>query len=121
MATLGEMAEICRSKNAGPFLLTVDFLFRDKAKYEAVKNSNTLQAEEIAALYHVKPEQVGIHYFDAVKAPKVTMPRIHSWAALSRLQFLLVTSIPNSSAACAAVHRRRRNHIGCRRSGYVAS
>ena len=49
MATLGEMADICRSKNAGPFLLTVDFLFRDKAKYEAVKNSNTLQSEEIAA------------------------------------------------------------------------
>ena len=78
MATLGEMADICRSKNAGPFLLTVDFLFRDKAKYEAVKTSNTLQAEEIATLYHVKQEQVEIHYFDAVKALKITMPRIHS-------------------------------------------
>ena len=76
--TLGDMADICRSKNAGPFLLTLDFLFNDKEKYEYVKKSGVLQADMIAKLYKVTPAQVEIHYFDAVAAVKVTVPRRHS-------------------------------------------
>jgi Domain of unknown function (DUF4387) len=30
MATLGELAKLVRSKNAGPFWLTIDIMFNDR-------------------------------------------------------------------------------------------
>ena len=75
MVTLGEMAKILRSKNAGPFYLTVDFLFDDDAKYQIVKNSGILNEEIISQLYKVKKEDVKVYYYDKARGIKVTIPR----------------------------------------------
>jgi len=75
MATLGDMAEILRSKNAGPFHLTVDFLFDDGAKYQKVKNSGVLQKKKIAELYKVDEKDVEVYYYDKASGIKVTIPR----------------------------------------------
>lgn len=75
MATLGDLAEILRSKNAGPFHLTVDFLFDDEAKYARVKNSGVLKESTVAALYKVAAADVKIYYYDKARGIKVTIPR----------------------------------------------
>jgi len=75
MPTLGDLSEILRSKNAGPFHLTVDFLFDDEAKYARVKSSGVLREQTIAALYRVPAADVKIYYYDKARGIKVTIPR----------------------------------------------
>ena len=72
---LSDVASILRSKNAGPYTLTVDFLFDDKETYEKVKSSNVLDEESIAEMYKVAPGTVKIFYFDQANGIKVTIPR----------------------------------------------
>lgn len=75
MPTLGDMVEIIRSKNAGPFFLTIDLLFDDKTKYLKVKNSDILKAGTISKLYKVNKKDVKIYYYDKAKGIKITIPR----------------------------------------------
>ena len=78
MATVGGLAKICRSKNAGPYVLTVDFLFDNEESYLRVKNSTTLDKKVIGGLYHVAAEDVEINFFDIVMAVKISLPKAHS-------------------------------------------
>ena len=72
---LSDLADILRSKNAGPYTLTVDFLVNDKGVYEKVKSSGSLDEKEIAGYYKVNPESVKIYYYDKASGIKVTIPR----------------------------------------------
>lgn len=73
---LDEVATIIRSKNAGPFRLTLDVLFEDRAVYEAARRSRVLSAERVAALYGVAHEDVTDHVeYDPAKAIKITIRR----------------------------------------------
>lgn len=70
---LGEIAKVIRSKNAGPFKLTLDLLFEDEEAYRKVKNSGAINRKMIAALYKIKPEDVeGIFFIDEVLGIKIT-------------------------------------------------
>ena len=40
MATLGELAKLVRSKNAGPFWLTIDIMFDDADAYRRARRGN---------------------------------------------------------------------------------
>jgi hypothetical protein len=51
MKTLGELARLIRSKNAGPFELTFDVMFADPEVYERVRDSGVLTREVVAAQY----------------------------------------------------------------------
>ena len=42
MTTLYELAEVLRSKNAGPFVTTIDLLFGDRRTFDRVVASGTL-------------------------------------------------------------------------------
>ena len=75
MATLGELANVLRSKNAGPFQVTIDMMFDDVAVYLRVKGSGVVSSAVIAPLYGLKTEEVRIMPFDRVRAIKITMPR----------------------------------------------
>jgi len=78
-ARLGELAEVVRSKNAGPFLLALDLLFRDEARYRLVRDSGALTPARIAALYRVPEADVlGVTSFDAAQAIKITLRRARS-------------------------------------------
>jgi len=46
---LRELAQVIRSKNAGPFEVTFDIMFDDPAKYEHVKKSGAINAALLAA------------------------------------------------------------------------
>lgn len=78
LATLEDLCTIMRSKNAGPFQLSVDFLFSNKENYEKVKKSRVLTKKLVADLYHLKPEIVQIYEFDPANAIKITIPRTYS-------------------------------------------
>ncbi|CAK7224666.1 hypothetical protein SBRCBS47491_005627 [Sporothrix bragantina] len=77
--TLGDLAKILRSKNSGPFEITLDVLFDDAAVYEQVKASNTLTPKRVASLYGLQPDQlVYCGFFDQALAFKATLPRMRN-------------------------------------------
>lgn len=72
--TIGDLAVIVTSKNAGPYRLTIDVFCEDPRRYERIKRSGVVTAERVAALYGIKPEQVRtIRFSDAALGLKVTM------------------------------------------------
>jgi hypothetical protein len=75
MSRLDASVEVFRSKNAGPFLLTVDIVFREQERYNTVKRSGALNQRAIARRYRVEEQQVQIHYVDRIRTVKITMPR----------------------------------------------
>ena len=73
---LRDFAHIIRSKNAGPYRLTFDILFRDDASFTAVCESNAITRESIARLYGVPPDQVSsLFVMPTGRAIKVTLRR----------------------------------------------
>ena len=75
MATLGELADVMRSKNAGPYQFTIDLMFNDRATYDRVMRSGVLSERVIASLYGVDAALVRIMPFERVRAIKITIPR----------------------------------------------
>lgn len=73
---IASLARLIRSKNAGPFQLTVDFLFTDRAAYERVVRSEAVTSEVVAELYGIPRERVrGVHAWASALALKVTLDR----------------------------------------------
>lgn len=78
MATrrLADLARVVRSKNAGPFEVTLDLIFPDRETYERVKRTGYFTRERVAALYRVAPEHVyDLVFFDPAFALKLTLAR----------------------------------------------
>ena len=72
---LYDIAKIIRSKNAGPFTLTIDLIFNNVDDFESVLNSPGFTPARIAELYHVQSQSVRIRPFERVLAIKIAMPR----------------------------------------------
>lgn len=76
MINIIDVAKVIRSKNSGPFKLTIDVIFKDEEKYKFAKNSNVITPELIADLYHLSKDQiVAFTWYDQGRALKVTIPR----------------------------------------------
>lgn len=75
MTRISELAKICKSKNAGPFSLTVDVVFEDKATYDRVVASGVLTEELFSRLYKVEAEHVLLTPYPPGLAIKATFPR----------------------------------------------
>lgn len=76
MSTLAELAMVLRSKNSGPFELTLDILFADPDVYRRVCDAGVITRERIAALYNVPPGDILVlEHFDAALGIKITMLR----------------------------------------------
>lgn len=76
MTQLGELAKVLRSKNSGPFEITLDVLFDSKEKYDRVKKSGLITTRTISALYQIKEEQIHhLVFFDQAWGFKITMSR----------------------------------------------
>ncbi len=76
MARIRDIAQICKSKNAGPFMVTIDVLFEDPALYRQVKATGVLNAALFASLYGVAEEDVLFTPYDTASAFKATLPRL---------------------------------------------
>jgi len=72
---LWEMTRLIRSKNAGPFELTFDIIFKNKANYEKVRDANAISSRWVAATYGVEESLVKVIEYPAANAIKVTIPR----------------------------------------------
>ncbi|MBQ8339775.1 MAG: DUF4387 domain-containing protein [Clostridia bacterium] len=73
---LRNVANVIRSKNAGPFELTLDILLKEKEMFDKIKAADIINKKTIAALYRVAEEDViSIVYFPNAKAIKATIVR----------------------------------------------
>ena len=73
---LRDIAKVVGSKNAGPFEITFDIIFKSKEDYEAVKRSGVITKEMVSELYNVPTQAiVTFGFFDLVNAVKITLPR----------------------------------------------
>lgn len=73
---LTDLAGIVRSKNSGPYELTLDIIFKDYEGFERVRAAKVINDELVCQLYSVTPDQiVGIVEFEPAKAIKITIQR----------------------------------------------
>ncbi|KAK4961535.1 hypothetical protein LTR10_002025 [Elasticomyces elasticus] len=75
--TMGDIAKVVRSKNAGPYEITMDIMFEQAEVFHAVKEADFLQDDKVAALLGIRPDQiVWAGFFEQALAYKVTIPRL---------------------------------------------
>jgi hypothetical protein len=76
MALIKDVAKVCKSKNAGPFELTIDVVFDTVETFQRVKATKVLGPPLFARLYNIPEEQVLFTPYDAAFAFKATFPRL---------------------------------------------
>lgn len=73
---LKEIAAVIRSKNAGPYELTFDIIFRDGETYQQVKRLGIINRRLMEDLYGIPAEDVlSLVEFDPANAIKITVKR----------------------------------------------
>ena len=72
---LYDLATTIRSKNAGPFRVTIDLAFAEKDAFERVLAAEKMQPERIAVMYGVAVEHVRVIPFERILTIKVALPR----------------------------------------------
>ncbi|HZP28109.1 MAG TPA: DUF4387 family protein [Acidimicrobiia bacterium] len=75
VANAGRCFSLIRSKDAGPFMLTLDLFFADEHCRRAFLDAEVFTAERIGALYGVDPAQVQIFDLADIGALKISFPR----------------------------------------------
>ena len=77
---LRDLASVIRSKNAGPFELTLDVLLKDDETFELLRKADVINPKSIATLYCIpESDVIGIVYFPNARAIKATIVR--PWAS----------------------------------------
>lgn len=72
-APLLRWTTMVRSKNAGPFTLTIDVVFRDHHGWQLARESADFRPERLRELLGV--DQLELYWYEAGNALKVTFPR----------------------------------------------
>lgn len=73
---LKDIANVIRSKNAGPFELTFDILLKDQEMFDMLKSADIINKKVIAGLYRIpESDVISIVYFPNAKAIKATIVR----------------------------------------------
>lgn len=75
MTRLIDLCSLIRSKNAGPFWLTFDFVARDQKTYDVLRTCGVLHPQLFADLYGADPTTVLLVHHDRAQAVKVSLPR----------------------------------------------
>lgn len=71
-----DIAGVVRSKNSGPFEMTLDIIFKSPEIYSEVKASGAINAGLISQLYGVlNADCIKVIAFDPASALKITFPR----------------------------------------------
>ncbi len=71
-----EIASVIRSKNAGPYELTLDIIFSSEENYRFLKEIRFFNRELIARIYGIAADRIiNIVYFDPAWAIKITLVR----------------------------------------------
>jgi hypothetical protein len=73
---LTELASVIRSKNSGPFELTLDILFHREKEYTYIKETGFFTKELISRIYGIPASRIiKIIHFDPAWAVKITLMR----------------------------------------------
>ncbi|WP_010258538.1 DUF4387 domain-containing protein [Treponema primitia] len=73
---LTDITDIIRSKNSGPYELTMDLMFSNFDWYKKVCAAKAINEKVVCGLYKIKREDIiNIIEFDPAKAIKVTIKR----------------------------------------------
>lgn len=73
---LQDYAQVIRSKNSGPFELTIDIIFKSLEDYLFFKEKQLLDIDKVATLYQMKKEDIiNFEYFEAARGIKITISR----------------------------------------------
>lgn len=73
---LADITDIIRSKNSGPYELTIDLMFSSFDWYKRVCAAQVINENLVCELYKItKDEIINIIEFDPAKAVKVTIKR----------------------------------------------
>ena len=75
MPRLREVCRHIRSKNAGPFWVTIDLFFDGPDQYQRYRDSPALGAELFARLYGVDAGAVKRFQVDSLQMIKISYPR----------------------------------------------
>lgn len=73
MSTLGQMADHIRSKNAGPFWLTIDVFCGDAARFDHITQS--LDTQTVAEAFQVGVGELKRFDIPELNVIKLSMPR----------------------------------------------
>jgi hypothetical protein len=76
MARLRDLAKLIRTKNAGPFQLTLDIMFPDARTFEHVVASGVISKPAMARFFQVDESAVRLFNYAPGNAIKVTVPRL---------------------------------------------
>lgn len=80
--TLGDLAVEVRSKNAGPFWVTMELFMRDADGYRIAADESFLDERVVADLYRVDPATVQIFRIPSLNVVKISFPRPISQGSL---------------------------------------
>lgn len=79
---LSSLCRVFRSKNASPFLTTIDMFFETKENYDLARNSAALTPKSIAACLRLPENNVlGIHTQDEALGIKVSIIKHGGYAS----------------------------------------
>ena len=73
-----KFVDVCRyirSKNAGPFWITVDFFFKDEEAFARHAEADGFQASRLAAVFGVSTDRVKRHALPDLGVVKISYPR----------------------------------------------
>jgi hypothetical protein len=69
-------ARVIRSKNSGPYELTLDIIFKDKRYFDLFRRRKIVTKKSVAALYKRPVKDIlKLLYFEPATALKITMRR----------------------------------------------
>ena len=76
MSTIENTVKYIRSKNAGPFWLTIDAFCNNVEDTERVSAAFERERKHIAEMFHVKPEHLEIYCLKKIQVAKISLPRV---------------------------------------------
>lgn len=75
MATIGETAKYVRSKNAGPFWMTIDIFCEDKDHFRKISESPAICPQTFAELYHANAADIKLFCIESLNVIKISIPK----------------------------------------------
>ncbi|MGW5031929.1 DUF4387 domain-containing protein [Streptomyces nigra] len=80
--TLGDLAHEVRSKNAGPFWVTMELFMRDEDGYRVAADETFLNEGTVARLYQLDEADVQLFRIPSLNVVKISFPRPVGQASL---------------------------------------
>ena len=82
MTTIADLAHEVRSKNAGPFWVTMELFMKDAGGYAIVADESFVNERLIADLYRVEERSIQLFRIPSLNVVKISYPRPVSQGSL---------------------------------------